>query len=259
MQAQEVMALVQGQLTQSMQQLMQDVTNHVTNLLQSQQSQTAPAVSAGSTAQRPAEPDSEEESGEDPWDGVLPVSRRTPVGAGAVLAQRLSCPPRLDGIKEHMKSQQLVQGIPMTVPPRRHRTDRALFAAQTKLEGAMSLMVDVAERYDVSQGPLMQAAALTRSAFEDLTDLRRKTLAGFQASRLDPREDASQLRLLSPEEERRIKPPRRFHPSGGKGGGKGHVSHYEQPSRPSFPSAWKPKGRGKGGKGKAHGGTPMQE
>ena len=255
----QVLALVQGQLAQSMQQMVQDVTTHVTNLLQNQTpSQTAAAQSAASPARRPAK-DSETESGdEDPWDGVLPTTRRTPLGAGAELAMRLSCPPRLDGIKEQLKNLHLVQGIPMTVPPRRHRTDRALFTAQSKLEGAMSLMVEVAERCDLSQGPLLQAAALTRSAFEDLTDLRRKTLAGYQASKLDPREDASTLRLLSPEEERRIKPPRRFR-DGGKGGGKGHGPSFEQSSRPPPSSGWKHKGKGKGGKGRASSSSAMQE
>jgi hypothetical protein len=252
----EVSVLVQGQLQQCMQQILSDVKSHVTGLLQAQaQTATAPCPQVAATP-RPAKEDSEDETDEDPWDGVLPTLRRTPLGAGLVLAQRLSCPPRLDGIKDQMKQMHFVQGIPLTIPPRRHRTDRALYMAQSKLEGAMSLMVDVAEAAAVTSGPLLAAAALVRSSFEDMTDLRRRTLAGYQSNKLDPREDSSQLRLLSPEEERRIKPVGK-----GKGKGKGGSS-YGQSYDQSFRSNWKPKGKGKGGKGgrgRNSGSTSMQE
>ena len=252
MNPEDVSSLVQGQLQHGFQQILSEVKTHISGLLQAQAQQAASPCPAAANSSPPVKKDSDDETEEeDPWGGVLPITRRTPLGAGTVLAQRLSCPPRLDGVKEQMKTLQFVQGVPPTIPPRRHRTDRALYMAQSKLEGAMSLMVDVAEEKAITSGPLLAAAALVRSSYEDLTDLRRRTLVGYQANKLDPREDSSQLRLLSPEEERRIKPLGK-----GKGKGKGGQS-FDQSFRPN----WKPrKGKGgKGGRGKPSASSSMQE
>ena len=167
MNPEDVSSLVQGQLQHGFQQILSEVKTHISGLLQAQAQQAASPCPAAANSSQPVQKDSDDETEEDdPWGGVLPSTRRTPLGAGTVLAQRLSCPPRLDGVKEQMKTLQFVQGVPPTIPPRRHRTDRALYVAQSKLEGAMSLMVDVAEEKAITSGPLLAAAALVRSSYD---------------------------------------------------------------------------------------------
>jgi len=54
---------------------------------------------------------------------------------------------------------------------------------------------------DASADPTVLAAAMLRSAWEDINDTRRRSYAGNQSYKLDPRNDLDNPRPLSPEEE----------------------------------------------------------
>ena len=60
---------------------------------------------------------------------------------------------------------------------------------------------------------------MLRSAWEDTNDMRRKSYAGGKSYKLDTREDFDNPRLLSPEEEQKIRAVR--HKGKCKGKGKG--------------------------------------
>ena len=99
--------------------------------------------------------------------------------------------------------------------------------------------------------------ALMRSAWEDLQQSRRHLLAGRQSYKLDPRTDDNKVRLLSREEEKKIRPSI-FQ---GKGifqgqqatqqntGSSTSSSWYRTASRGRSTERGKGKGKGKGGRG----------
>ena len=66
----------------------------------------------------------------------------------------------------------------------------------------MQHMVQSMENHNTQS--ITTAAALVRSAWESLHQIRREQIAGKQRYKLDKREDDIKLRLLSPEEETKI-------------------------------------------------------
>ena len=54
--------------------------------------------------------------------------------------------------------------------------------------------------------PLLAYAAIARSAWEDANEFRRRNFARGQSYKLEPREDATNIRLLSKAEEKAIRP-----------------------------------------------------
>ena len=119
-------------------------------------------------------------------------------------------------------------GIPGTVLACKHFKDRQLQQLQLKREQVLTMSTMVVEASDVYEGPLITAAALARSSWKDLQDLRRREFAGRDAHKLDKREDASNLRLLSPAEDKLMTAQRGK--GKGKGKGKGFRSFQPQSS-----------------------------
>jgi len=70
---------------------------------------------------------------------------------------------------------------------------------------------------DASATPTVLAAAMLRIAWEYIDDTRRRSYAGNQSYKLDPRNDLDSPRLLCPEEEQKVRNGRQK----GKGKGKG--------------------------------------
>ena len=99
-------------------------------------------------------------------------------------------------------------GVPQTAPPRKNRIDLNLFQAQKKLEDSMHMQMHFLETGDKKH--LSMVAALTRSAWEDLNQNRRTLLAGKQSFKLNPRLDDDKPKLLTREEEQKVKPKPKF-------------------------------------------------
>eukprot|EP00669_Euglena_mutabilis_P004215 TRINITY_DN1541_c0_g1_i2.p1 TRINITY_DN1541_c0_g1~~TRINITY_DN1541_c0_g1_i2.p1 ORF type:complete len:196 (-),score=2.85 TRINITY_DN1541_c0_g1_i2:421-1008(-) len=114
--------------------------------------------------------------------------------------------------------------VPQAAAPRRNRGDRQLHSLQRKIEVALSLMIESQE--DASATPTVLAAAMLRSAWEDINDTRRRSYAGNQSYKLDPRNDLDNPRLLSPEEEQKVRSGRQK--GKGKGKGKGWQYSWQQ-------------------------------
>jgi len=96
---------------------------------------------------------------------------------------------------------------------------------------------------DASASPTVLAAAMLRSAWEDINDTRRRSYAGNKSYNLDPRNDLDNPRLLSPEDEQKIRNGRQK----GIGKGKGKGWQYSWPLQQ--PQQKRSQG-GRGGRGK---------
>jgi hypothetical protein len=119
----------------------------------------------------------------------------------------------------------------------------------------MNLMTHFIETED--KGDIGVAAAWIRSAQQDIREQRRGLLAGRQAWKLDPRKDDDKPKLLTLEEEKRIKPE-------GKGKGKGgwqqqhqtssSTSHYDRQSFQSRSTPfWRSRSKSRDARGKGKG------
>jgi len=75
---------------------------------------------------------------------------------------------------------------------------------------------------DASATPTVLAAAMLRSAWEDINDTRRRSYAGNQSYKLEPRNNFDNPRLPSHEEEQNVRTGRQK----GKGKGKGKCWQY---------------------------------
>jgi len=85
----------------------------------------------------------------------------------------------------------------------RNRGDRQLRNLQKKIEVALSLMIESQEYPSATRTVL--AAAMQRSAWEDINDTKRRSYAVNQSYKLDPRNDFDNRGLLSPEEEQKVR------------------------------------------------------
>jgi len=84
--------------------------------------------------------------------------------------------PPLSAIKDIFKKHFPYTAVPPAAAPRRNRGDRQLHSLQRKIEVALSLMDESQE--DASLAPTVLAAAMLRSAWEDIIDTRRKGYGG---------------------------------------------------------------------------------
>jgi hypothetical protein len=143
------------------------------------------------------------------WSDVLHSTVLSPQSSDAVaLGKLLGNPPPLGQLKATIQNLPQYQGVPTTAPPRKNRIDWNLFQAQKKMEAAMHMQMHFMEQNDKKH--MAVVAALTRSAWEDINQNRRALLAGKQAHRLQQRQDNDQARLLTKEEEEKIKPRPKF-------------------------------------------------
>jgi len=184
------------------------------------------------------------------WEDVLPgrgrKTRRD--GNGAAVAARLANPPPLSAITDIVRNHVPYTALPKSAAPRRNRGDRMLHNLQRKIEVTLSLLIESQDDPGQSATSTNLAAAMLRSAWEDTNDMRRKSYAGGQSYKLDTREDFDNPRLLSPEEEQKIRAGR--HKGKGKGKGKGMQQQQQQQQswQPYHQRSWSQ--GGKGGRGK---------
>ena len=173
---------------------------------------------------------------------------------GKRLAQMLATAPELQQLKTKATTVQLYSGVPETPPPRRNKVDTQLYNAQKKVETTMHLLVNFMESGDLTQ--IGTAAAFLRSTHQDLQEQRRSYLAGRQSWKLDPRADDAKPKLLSAEEEKKIRAPQERRPGPRTtqpfvppptGWGKGESKWFPSSSPRSRSRS---QGRGKGGRGK---------
>ena len=188
------------------------------------------------------------------WGELLVQELAQPSRPEAVeLCQVLGSPPPFDSMKHLAKSTTKYTGICATPPFRpQHRLDASLQMPQQKLEMAMHSLVHHVETND--KQALLHTAAWIRSAWEDLHQQRRQTLAGKQSFKLDKRTDDNRPRLLTQEEESKItisrpRPqpkPARFW--GDTSSGEHRRYNYGPQQPPKSSGKGRGKGRGKGGK-----------
>ena len=146
-----------------------------------------------------------EDSGVDKvdWGELLIQELKQPVKAEACeLCQVLGSPPPFASMKTLAKQATKYQNIPQTPPQRQNRLDLAMQQPQAKLELAMHALVHHVETDD--KQALLHTAAWIRSAWEDLHQQRRHTLAGKLSYKLEKRADDNRPRLLTAEEETKI-------------------------------------------------------
>ena len=193
------------------------------------------------------------------WSVVLkPVKVEAMTETGIGLCSLLAMPPPLEQLRLSEKDCPMFSKVPETPMPRKqHQTYFSLFQIQKKVEGAMNMLVHCAESGD--QRSLHVQAAMLRSAWEDLLQMRRSTLAGREFRKLDPRSDDTRPKLLTREEEGKLNkgfsskvkgkeqnrkdqgPPHRFYRDNNWRG-----RSYSRPNWRSRSSSRTGKGKGKG-------------
>ena len=114
----------------------------------------------------------------------------------------LAGPPLLLHLKKAEENITQYTSIPVTVPARANWIDRGLFVAQKKMENTMHLITHHFERGDKTA--LALAAAISRSAWEDINQKRRALLVAKHVQVLDRRKDDERPRLLSEAEDQRV-------------------------------------------------------
>ena len=204
----------------------------------------------GQQGAAPAQEEEEEEDTNPSWADVLGTATKAVAQPGALaMVALLPEPPSLEMLKHNAQNITKYQGVPPTPGPRKNRMDMKLFQAQLKMENALHCLIHFMEtRQDVSLG---QVAAWSRSAFEDLHQTRRGWYAGRQAYKLDPRPDDDRPRLLTQDEQAKIKPPPKPKPRPARYNW-GANNAYPPPTAPAPFPFHKPQGKGKGkGKGKS--------
>ena len=190
------------------------------------------------------------------WDDII---KRKTIEANKLEARNLisllRSAPSLQDLKFSDNSVILYSGVPETANPRRNKVDQQWWACQHKIEYSMQLLVHYLESNN--HDTLGAVAAYLRSAWEEANEARRGYLAGRQAWKLETRHDDRRTRLLTEDEEKKVRPEGK-----GKGKGKGNLrpwssSWQEKPAtrqdwghRP-----WRPRSRSQG---KGKGGTQQK-
>lgn len=145
------------------------------------------------------------------------------------------CPTPISAINENVNNYVPYTAVMHAAPPRRKRGHRQLHILQRQTE-ALLLMIE--SQKDASLTRTVLAAALLRSTWEEIKDTGRRTYAGDQSHKLDPRDGDDNPRFISPEEERNVRADRQK----GKAKSKGRGWQY----------SWQPEHQqpeGKGGRG----------
>lgn len=141
------------------------------------------------------------------WEDYLPLNKRQPESQAAVdLVERMRFPPPLSMVNEYTKDLVRYEGIEETPPPRQNYVDKKEAALENKLEVALNLLVKAADRMEDESNAypaLARAAALVRSAREDVRQSRRSAIA--RGVQLDKRPDDSNPRLLTEAEEAKVR------------------------------------------------------
>lgn len=177
------------------------------------------------------------------WSDVLPVHHHEPTHDDAIVfCKRLATPPPLDLLKNSKTDLTMYSNIPQAPPPRRNRLDQQLQQAQQKAENAMHLMVHTMETDDLVH--LNQASAWIRSLWQDLQETRRHLLVGNNHNTLEPRPDLTTSRLLTREEEQKVR--QKQFTSNHRGRGRPQSRPAVQNTRPRSRSNFRGKGKGKG-------------
>ena len=172
------------------------------------------------------------------WTDLFKSSR---VDATSPQGQQLwhmhQAPPPLMELKQAQSEIVLYSGVPETPPPTKSPIDKRLLDAQAKFEAIMHLSVRALE--DDDKKHIMQLSAWARSGWEDIHQLRRKNFAGRQSWKLDGRVDDNRCRLVTSEEEKKLRAGKGKGKGSGKGKGKGKGSQPTwQPSQ-SSPAPWR--------------------
>ena len=167
------------------------------------------------------ENEEDEEEEEVSWEKTNNSSRVSPKTlGGSTLATLLESPPPISILKSDFFTPPTFACIQETAAARKHWSNIKIHTPQRKLEAAMQHMVQSIEQQDPQF--ITTAAALVRSAWEDVNQIRREQIADKQRAKLDKRQDDVRPRLLTAEEENKIKQGQ------GKGKGKGKGKGYWQ-------------------------------
>jgi len=116
-------------------------------------------------------------------------------GKAEGLRWRIGWPtPPLSAINEIVRNYVPSNAVPQAAAPRRNRGDRQLHSLQRKIKVTLSLIIESQE--DASATPTVLAAAMRRSAWENINDTRRRSYAGVQSYKLNPRNDFNNQRVF---------------------------------------------------------------
>lgn len=171
------------------------------------------------------------------WTQILKSRRHAATSPdGQLLGKLLSQPPPLLDLKNAQSDIKLFQDVPESPPPTRQIQDKRLFDAQVKIEAALHLIMQSLDIND--KQPTIEAAAWLRSSWEDLLQTRRKAFAGKQSWKLDARKDDNKPKLVSPEEEKKLRTGKGKGTGKGTGKGKGQWGNQRSSS-----SSWGSSGR----------------
>ena len=161
----------------------------------------------------------------DLWDDILTgTGRGASSELGVSLEDHMALPPPQAALKEALESLVKYDKVPRTPQARGDRQDREYQAWQSRVEASLHLLLLCADAPSWDHmGMLM---AVLRSLWEDISQARRRRFAGRESWKLDKRADDDAARLLSPEEEKRV----REAPKRNKGFGKSQSASRRVPS-----------------------------
>ena len=187
-------------------QLQQELEN-----VRKQMAEQASVVQALTNKMMEVQMDTEEDDKEEDqeqevsWSSILAATAMEPKSAAAAsLCRLLAVAPPMEQIRKSGQQVPRFKGVPVTPQARRgNRIDTGLFVVQQKLEHAMNMLVHHAEGSDPQS--LQVVAAMLRSSWEDVQQNRRGLLAGKQVGKLAPRTDDDRVRLLTKEEEDKVR------------------------------------------------------
>ena len=184
------------------------------------------------------------------WAAVMPPTVTTAQRTAALqLCDCLQSAPPLETVQKLEDKLPKYKGVPSTPPPRRHQKDHQLFVIQKKLEGTMQMIVDHFERGEAHS--LQLAAALARSGWEDCQQARRMMLAGKGGGGiLERRNDDERPKLLTPEEEQKLRHQRQQQQKT-RGRDRFRSNSRFRSSSHQFSGKGKGKGKGKGNRNRS--------
>lgn len=157
-----------------------------------------------SSSSQPSQPNHDSSASEesDGWDDL--VNNHREPGQSAFMINRLSTIPPQSVVKALVEETVPFIGVPKT-PAYTKGDDRRYLQLQRKIECSLhclAALVEDSSDQRVAMRNTLHLAALLRSSFEDVNNLRRSAVARGFTSCLDPRQGEAQL--LSPEESKKL-------------------------------------------------------
>ena len=174
-----------------------------------------------------------EENPSDPYGWMEGQTYSAQSSAGITLAAMAGVAPPLKKVGELIKGIGVYRGVPETAS-QRGGEDQAIIFCQKKLQAAMNSMIDGYEMQLSEEDHNRRIMTLIRSAFQDLTEIRRHSVG--RNAKLEQRPDMERVELFSEKEREDMEKAQRYRSRSGSRG-----FNYRSHSPASF--------RGRGNRG----------